>query len=291
MPSPCRAAWALALFVLAGCAHGSSERRAGPLRIIATTSTLASLARGAAGPGADVRSLVPVGVSPEDFQPSPDSIAALRDADVLVENGVGLESWLDPTIRNSGNPHLRVVVCGDGLPVVAGNPHLWMDPVFARAYVGKIRDALIAVDAAQAPVYRRSAAAYQVQLDALRVRTQRKIATIPPAQRTMIVFHNAFDYYARRFGLRIVGAIEPIPGADPNPAHFAELVRLARSQHVRAVFAEHEYSDKLALTLAASAGGLKVAFLYDDSLGTGPPVNTYIGMIDTDTDTIASALR
>jgi zinc/manganese transport system substrate-binding protein/manganese/iron transport system substrate-binding protein len=291
MSSPCRASWALALFVLAGCTHGSAERRAGPLRIVATTSTLASLARGAAGPGADIHSLVPVGVSPEDFQPSPDSIAALRDADVLVENGVGLESWLDPTIRNSGNPHLRIVVCGDGLPVVAGNPHLWMDPVFARAYVGKIRDALIAVDATQAPVYRRSAAAYQVQLDALRVRTQRKIATIPPAQRTMIVFHNAFDYYARRFGLRIVGAIEPIPGADPNPAHFAELVRLARSQHVRAVFAEHEYSDKLALTLAASAGGLKVAFLYDDSLGTGPPVNTYIGMIDTDSDTIASALR
>ena len=109
MPSPRRAAWALALLIAAGCAHGSSERRAGPLRIVATTSTLASLARGAAGPGADIHSLVPVGVSPEDFQPSPDSIAALRDADVLVENGVGLESWLDPTIRNSGNPHLRIV--------------------------------------------------------------------------------------------------------------------------------------------------------------------------------------
>ena len=186
MPSPRRAAWVLALLVLAGCAHASSERRAGPLRIVATTSTLASLARGAAGPGADVRSLVPVGVSPEDFQPSPDAIAALRDADVLVENGVGLESWLEPTIRNSGNPNLRIVVCGDGLPVVNGNPHLWMDPVFARAYVGKIRDALIAVDAAKATAYRASATAYQAQLDALRTRTQRKIASIPPAQRAMI---------------------------------------------------------------------------------------------------------
>jgi ABC-type Zn uptake system ZnuABC Zn-binding protein ZnuA len=282
---------ALALLVLAGCAHASSERRAGPLRIVATTSTLASLARGAAGAGADVRSLVPVGVSPEDFQPSPDSIAALRDADVLVENGAGLESWLEPTIRNSGNPNLRIVVCTDGLPVVAGNPHLWMDPVFARAYVGKIRDALIAVDAAQAPAYRRTAAAYQEQLDALRARTQRKIATIPPAQRKMIVFHNAFDYYARRFGLQVIGAIEPVPGAEPNPAHLGDLIRQARAQHVRAVFAEHEYSDKLALTLAAAAGGLKIAFLYDDSLGTDPAVSTYIGMIDTDTDTIASALR
>ena len=107
----------------------------------------------------------------------------------------------------------------------------------------------------------------------------------------MIVFHNAFDYYARRFGLRIVGAIEPIAGAEPNPAHVSELVRLARAEHVPAVFAEHEYSDKLARTLAASAGGLTVAFLYDDSLGTDAAVSTYVGMIDTDTDTIVSALK
>ena len=86
----------------------------------------------------------------------------------------------------------------------------------------------------------------------------------------MIVFHNAFDYYARRFGLKIVGAIEPIAGAEPNPAHIADLVRLARARARPAVFAEHEYSDKLARTLAQSAGGLKVAFLYDDSLGSAP---------------------
>ncbi len=286
-----RLAAAVLALVVAACARGPSERRAGPLRIVATTTTLASLATGAAGLGADVRSLVPVGVSPEDFQPSPDSIAALSDADVLVENGAGLEGWLEPTIHNAGNPHLRIVVCADGLPVVGGNPHLWMDPVFARAYVDKIRDALIAADAVHAAAYRSATAAYDAQLDALRARTQRKIATIPPAQRTMIVFHEAFDYYARRFGLRIVGAIEPVPGAEPNPAHLADLIRQARALHVRGVFAEHEYSDKLALTLAAAAGGLKVAFLYDDSLGTGPPVNTYAGMIDADTDTIVSTLR
>jgi ABC-type Zn uptake system ZnuABC Zn-binding protein ZnuA len=285
-----RAALALVVLVLVGCAQ-ATERSAGPLRVVATTSTLASLAQGAAGSSVVVRSLVPVGVSPEDFQPSPDAIAALRDADVLVENGVGLEGWLESTIRNSGNPNLRIVVCGDGLPVVAGNPHLWMDPVFARAYVAKIGAALIAADGPHAGTYRKATAAYESQLDALRTRTQQKIATIPAAQRTMIVFHNAFDYYARRFGLRVVGAIEPVPGADPNPAHLAELVRLARSQGVRAVFAEHEYSDKLALTLAVSAGGLKVAFLYDDSLGTDAAVNTYIGMIDTDTDTIVRSLR
>ena len=290
MPSP-RLAAALVSLLLAACTHSSTERSPGPLRIVATTSTLASIARGAAGTAADVRSLVPVGVSPEDFQPSPDAIAALRNADVLVENGAGLEGWLEATIRNAGNPRLRVVTCADGLPVLAGNPHLWMDPVYARAYVAKIRDALVAADSAQAAGYRAAATTYDAQLAALTARTARKIAAIPANRRTMIVFHNAFDYYARRFGLVIVGAIEPTPGAEPNPAHIAELVGLARTHHVAAVFAEHEYSDKLARTVAQSAGGLKVAFLYDDSLGSEPAVSTYVGMIDADTDTIVSALR
>ena len=290
MPS-LRLAAALVSLALAACTHASAERSPGPLRIVATTSTLASIARGAAGTAADVRSLVPVGVSPEDFQPSPDAIAALRNADVLIENGAGLEGWLEATIRNAGNPRLRVVTCTAGLPVRDGNPHLWMDPVYARAYVAKIRDALVAADSTGAAGYRAAATAYDAQLAELTARTARKIAAIPANRRTMIVFHNAFDYYARRFGLRIVGAIEPVAGAEPNPAHIADLVRLARSERVPAVFAEHEYSDKLARTVAQSAGGLKVAFLYDDSLGSEPAVSTYVGMIDADTDTIVAALR
>jgi len=240
---------------------------------------------------ARIPSLVPIGISPEDYQPIPSDIAILHEADLLVENGAQLESWLDQTISNAANPRLRTVVCTDGLPVIDGNPHLWMDPEYARRYVVKIRDALIAADPDNAATYRTASASYDGQLVALTARTRAKILTIPPAHRTMIVFHNAFDYYARRFGLKVVGAIEPIAGAEPNPSHIADLIRLARSEHVQAVFAEHEYSDKLALTVASSAGGLRVAFLYDDSLGIIPAVQTYIGMIDTDTDTIVSALK
>ena len=93
---------------------------------------------------------------------------------MLVENGADLESWLDATIRNAGNPRLRIVVCSAGLPVRDGNPHLWMDPEYARAYVAKIRAALIAADAAHAAAYRASAAAYDNELAALtRARARR----------------------------------------------------------------------------------------------------------------------
>ena len=287
---PFRRSAVLLALVLGACSHDTA-RPPGPLRIVASTPTLASLARGAAGAGPSIVSLVPVGASPEDYQPVPQDIVALREADVLVENGANLEGWLDATIRNAGNPWLRIVVCADGLPVVNGNPHLWMDPVYARAYVTKIRDALVAADPAQAAAYRATAAAYDRQLVALTGRIRVKIATIPPPRRAMIVFHDAFDYYARRFGLRIVGAIEPVAGAEPNPEHIAEIIRTARAIQVPAVFAEHEYSDKLAESLAASLGGVKIAFLYDDSLGAAPDVQTYIGMLDVDTDTIVQSLR
>jgi zinc transport system substrate-binding protein len=107
----------------------------------------------------------------------------------------------------------------------------------------------------------------------------------------MIIFHNAFLYYNARFGLRTVGVIELHPGAEPSPRHIAEIVGLARSYHVRAVFAEPEYSPKLVEALAQSAGIRTVENLYDDSVGTDPKVATYIGMIDSDTDTIVNALK
>ena len=281
----------LALVLIAGCSHAAARQETGGATVVATTSTLASLAAGVVGDPARVRSLVPVGASPEDYQPAPQDIEAIHSADVLVENGVNLEGWLQSDLDNARNEKLTVVVCSDGLPVRDGNPHLWMDPEFARAYVRKIRDALVAADPPNATGYRRNAAAYDAQLVALVARTHKKIATIPPAQRTMIIFHNAFLYYNARFGLRTVGVVELHPGAEPSPQHIAELVTLARANHVGAVFAEPEYSPKLVEALAQSAGIKTVENLYDDSVGTDPKVADYIGMIDYDTDTIVNALK
>lgn len=284
-----RAIAAVVLLALAGCSGNSQQATSGTTLALATTSTLASLVSGVTG--APVPSLVPVGVSPEDFQPTPQSIQTLHSARVLVENGVGLETWLDSTIHNAANPALTIVVGSDGLPAKDGNPHLWMDPVYARSYVAKIRDGLIAADPANAAAYRANAAAYDAKLVALEARVRAKLATIPPDHRTLIVFHSALDYYAARFGLKVIGAIEPTAGAEPNPAHIAELIQLARSNHVRAVFAEYEFSPKLANALAQSAGIKTVSYLFDDSVGTDAKVADYIGVIDYDTDAIVEALR
>ncbi len=285
-------ALAVAAFVvsLAACAHGGGQPAFGPPHVLVTISTFVSFAKAVAGSRATVDSLVPVGASPEDYQPTPADIEKVHDADLLVENGLGLESWLARTLDNAKNAHLITVVASDGLPNRNGNPHLWMDPELARGYVRAIRDGMIRLDPAGRSTYDANAAAYDRRLVVLERQIAARIQTIPPASRAMIVFHNAWLYYDARFGLRTIGVLELSPGQEPNPKYISELIATARAQHVRAVFSEPEYSPKLVQTLAESAHIATVEDLYDDSIGADPRVYDYETMLRYDTATIAKAL-
>lgn len=238
-----------------------------------------------------VRNLVPIGASPETYQPTPQDIAALAEARLLVENGSGIELWLQHTIETAGNHDLRILILSDGLPHIDRNPHLWMDPVLAQAYTAKIARALSLIDPAHARDYQRNAAAYEQKLGALQKEIAARIASIPPRQRTMIVFHNAWQYYNQRFGIRTIGVIELAPGQEPNPSYIGSLVDLARKHDVRAVFSEPEYSPKIAQTLAKSAGIRTVSDLYDDSIAGNSRVADYISMLRYDTGVIVNALK
>jgi len=280
----------LAIAAVAGCSPGSKSD-GGPIPVVTSFSTLNSFVTAVGGSRVSVANLVPVGASPEDYQPTPQDIATLSGARLFVENGAGIETWLQRTVSNVRNPDLQTLTLSDGLPIVNHNPHLWMDPQLAKQYVDKIRDALTKLDPPHASEYAKNAAAYNVQLDALQRGIAAKIATIPPSQRSMIIFHNAFDYYNRRFGIRTVGVVEQSPGQEANPQYVTQLVELARENHVRAVFAEPEYSPKLIQALAKSAGITTVENLYDDSIGNDPRVADYIHMLQHDTDVIVGALR
>lgn len=274
-------------------AQGDAKAAGGgnTIQVATTISTLNSLVQGVGGERVTVKNIVPIGASPETFQPAPQDVATVADAQLLVENGAGLETWLDKLLRDAGAPKLRVVVGADGLPVKDDNPHLWMDPVFAKRYVAKIRDALIAVDPPHAAEYRRNATAYDGRLDALMKYVRTQIATIPPSHRYMIVFHNAWQYYNDRFGITTLGFVERNPGQEPNPAQIAQLIDLAKQHHVHGVFSEPEYSPKVLYSIAQGAGIKVVENLYDDSVGTDPRVANYIAMLTYDTDVIVKTLK
>src|SRR5579863_8199640 len=287
-------AGALAL-LLSACAHKApvavTQGQQGKIRVATTISTLNSFVAGVGGEYVSVKNIVPIGASPETFAPAPQDVAAVADADILVENGAGLETWLDRLLRDAGSRNLRIVVCADGLPVKGLNPHLWMDPVLAQRYVLKIRDALAAADPAHAQAFRRNAAMYNRRLADLTKNIQRQIDTIPPSHRYMIVFHNAWQYYNDRFGITTLGFVERNPGQEPNPQQVAQLIDLAKAHHVHGVFSEPEYSPKILYSIAQGAGIRVVEDLYDDSIGTDPRVSNYISMLEYDTSIIVNSLK
>ncbi|NNM98567.1 MAG: zinc ABC transporter substrate-binding protein [Candidatus Eremiobacteraeota bacterium] len=293
-----RALALLALLAVAACSGGQKAPSASPspagktrIDVVTTFSTLNSFVNGVGGRYVRATNIVPVGASPETFQPTPQSIAVLNGAQLVVENGTGIDAWVDRMVRGADVPRSRVLVITDGMPVVGGNPHLWMDPVLAKTYVAKILAALVRIDPAHEAAFKKNAIAYDAKLDALTAWIRSQIATIPPARRQLIVFHDAWPYFAKRFGIHIVGSLVPAPGQEPNPRRLAQLVTLARKLHVRAVFAEPEYSAKLANAFAGSADIHVVTDLYDDSIGHRAVVHDYLSMMRYNTEQLVRALK
>lgn len=259
-------------------------------------STLASLVQSVGGDKIEVHSLVPVGASVETYEPAPGDLVVLSRARLLVENGAGLETWLSKLLRSGGRTDARILVLSDAVPGLgatsaARNPHLWLDPIYAIAYVAAIAAALRSVDPVNARYYEAQSHREIGRLRALDAWTRAQIETIPKPARAMICFHDAWYYFDRRYGIRDIGAVEPAPGQEPSAGYFAQLVRLAQQNGVRAVFTEPQFSPKLARQLAASAKIATVSDLYDDTVGVSPAPVDYEDMMRRDVTTIVRALR
>lgn len=290
----------LATAASTGCAAqggGNAHPQIAPaprLRVACTISTLCSLVAAVGGDRIDLHGIVPAGASPETFEPRPSDMVALSNAQVLFENGLGLEAWLAHLVDAAGGPGLTIVTLSDSVPAPdrsSGNPHLWMDPVYAADYVATIAKVLESADPPSAQTYEDNASIETARLVSLDGWIRFHVGAIPKAHRAMICFHDAWFYFDRRYGIKDVGAIEPLPGEEPAPGSFAKLIALAKADHVRAVFGEPQYSHKLADALASGADIAYVTDLYDDTLGTGGVAADYDSMMRHDVEAIVGALR
>ena len=287
------------LAACSGTAGGSPSAPPGAgVSVVTTSSVFADLVRQVGGNRVDVMSLVPRGVDPHTFEPKPSDAARLAGADLIVMNGLGLDDWLARTIESSGST-ATVVRLGENLPgveyiagggAVESNPHLWLDVTYGMKYVDRIADALAAADPAGASAYRDGAAAYRSRLADLDTWVRDEIATIPPADRKLVMYHDAFPYFARAYGLTTVGALVDAPGQEPSAGEMATLIDAVRASGARAVFSEAQFPPNLVQRLADETGARVVSDLYDDALGD-PPLDTYEAIIRHDVEQLVTALR
>jgi zinc transport system substrate-binding protein len=256
--------------------------QSGKTKIVTTFLPIYLFTKAVALNVADVEILVPPGTEVHEYQATPENVRAIATANVLVKNGLGLEEFLENTVKNAQNPKLTEIDASIGIkpfneisPVVKtaqdekayehtqGNPHVWLDPVLAKQQVTNIRDGLIAADPANKATYEANAAAYIKELESLNTEFQQ---TLPKnLSCTFITFHDAFPYLAKRYNLKQVAVVE-IPEDQLSPTDVQNAVNAVKKYKVKALFSEPGVDNKLLNSLSKD---LKLTLRPLDSIETG----------------------
>jgi manganese/iron transport system substrate-binding protein len=276
------------------------------LHVLATTSIVADVVAAVGGPRIEVSALVPPGVDPHTFEPTPQDVRSVAEADVVFENGLGLEAFLGGLVRSAGEGVPVVSVSAGIDPLPAGNlaavgetavraewdPHVWLDPQNVILWTHAIEDALTALDPPGAADYAQAAEDYRLELQALDTEIEAQLAAIPDGQRRLVTDHEELAYFARRYRFEIVGAVIPAPSAaaEPSARELAALEDAIRSSGVRAVFVSSVVTPALARQVAKDTG-IQLVTLYTHSLSdSSGPAPSYLALMRLDARLIAEAL-
>jgi manganese/iron transport system substrate-binding protein len=290
----------LAALLLAACA-GPAAPSPGALTVVTTTSVFADMVGRVGGDRVTVHSLVPRGADVHTFDPAPADAQAISSARLIVMNGLGLDDWLTGVVEDAGTANTPLLKLAESIPAAeliaadpaeggGANPHLWMAAKYGRAYAAQIAAGLAQIDPAGKATYDSNLASYDAELADLDTWIRAQFAPLSPESRRIVSFHDAFPYFAREYGLEVVGVVVPAPGQEPSAGEIAALIQAIRSSHVKAVLSEAQFDDRLVQTIAAETGAKVVSDLYDDSLGN-PPVDSYVGLMKWDTDQLIQALQ
>jgi zinc/manganese transport system substrate-binding protein len=311
---------ALALLALPLLTPSSFAQTPGPgvpLQVVASFSILGDLVKNVGGEAVAVTTLIGPVVDAHTYDPAPADLVVLSQADVIFENGLGFEPWLDRFFASAQPPGARVVTTegitpreagadeehvGEAQPAEDGapehgqfDPHVWHDVANVIVMVGNIRDALVAADPTRAELYKANAAAYIAELEALDASIREQMGTMPPERRKLVTSHDTFGYFAAAYGFEIIGtALGSLSteAGDPSARDIATLITEIEEAGVPAIFAENVANPDLMESIAAEAGVTLAPTLYTDALGpAGSPGDTYVGMMQSNVTTIVDALK
>ncbi len=289
-----------------GCNTTAAASTPGKLDVVTSVAPLTNIIYNIAGDRIQLTGLIPEGSDSHTFEPAPSDARTLSQADIVFLNGLKLE---EPTLKlaqASLKTGAQVVLLGDqtitpdqymydfSFPKSGGspNPHLWMNPIYALRYAEIVKNTLSQRDPANAAFYQSNYAAYQQRIMALDGAIQASIQTIPPGNRKLLTYHDSFAYFAPRYGMTVIGAIQPSNFAEPSAREVAELIQQIRQEKVPAIFGSEVFPSPVLNQIAKEAGAVYVDTLRDDTLpgNPGDANHTYIGLMAFDVATMTKAL-
>jgi zinc/manganese transport system substrate-binding protein len=296
------------LLFLALLAVAASPVAAAPLNVVTTTSDLAAIAKDVGTDRVEVTSLASGVQDPHFLDPRPSFLVKLNRADLLIDGGLDLEiGWLPTLLASARNPRLRTgepgrLEASSGIQVFGvpdgrvdrsqgdvhgrGNPHFLMDPLNGAIVADTIAQRLCELDAG-------GCASFKFNAQALRGRIEGALAkwttTLAPYQGAkVVVYHDSWPYFTKRFGLTTVGYVEPKPGVPPPPSHVSALADLIKREQVSVILME-PYHQRSIPDLLARQTGVKVLVLAP-TVGATPGTESYVALFDTDVARVAEAL-
>jgi zinc/manganese transport system substrate-binding protein len=275
-------------------ARAQDQSKQTPLKVVASFSILGDFVKNVGGNRVEVTTLVGPDGDVHVYTPTPADARKIADAKLLIVNGLGLEGWLPRLLQAAGGKASIVTVTSGIAPLKLGSdadPHAWQSVANAKEYVVNIRDALAAADPPDAEFFRQNAQAYLAKLEALDGEVRRSVDQIPQSRRKMISTHDAFGYFAARYGVEFIAPVGVSTEAEANARDIAKIIAQVKAEHIPAVFLERISDPRLMRRISAETGAKIGGTLYSDSLsdekGDAP---TYIDMVRHNIRTLTSAL-
>jgi ABC-type Zn uptake system ZnuABC Zn-binding protein ZnuA len=285
---------------------GASTGADGRLRVVTSVSPITSLAENVGGTKIALEGIVPEGTNSHTYEPPVSVVRTLADADVIIINGLQLEEPLLELAEANKKSSAVILQLGDltidpeqykydfSFPEAEGkpNPHLWPEPFLALAYAEHIKDALVEADAANADYYETNYQALEARIQALDTAIQAAIATIPAENRKLLTYHDSWAYFAERYGMTVIGAVQPSDFSEPSAREVAGLIDQIKAQDVPAVFGSEVFPSPVLEQIASEGGAEFVDELRDDDLpgAPGEPLHSYIGLMVQNLRIMAPAL-
>ncbi len=294
--------FAAALLLLVAILAWPVRASAAPIKVVTTTTDLASLANTIGGEKVSAQALVPPGFNADLYSPRPSDLFKIHQARLFIQVGLGLEDWARDLVNEADNSNLVKAQVSSGIDLMDiphghvdysfgdihpyGNPHYQLDPSSGRVMAHNIFNALAYVDPADKAYFAANLANFDTRLTAAEKKWTAEMA--PYAGDAIIPYHESWDYFARYFKLEIPETIESKPGFVPSPARVEQVIQTCKSHHVKLIITEPYYDVSIAQLISRQTG-IPYVNLYIDVDGN-PAQKDYISMIDYVVTNIVKAL-